>query len=139
MVVAQLGRMGRSRTEPPEAHIYFTTLMYAGWAVPARAYGTRPEDWRSDLEHTYFSEPAPSDPKVNRTSLFRRSDGAGSDAAEHPSNPEATKPALIRRVFGGQRTHHQRETKPQAAAVHSRPVLNLLHAQGNRALGEEPR
>ena len=85
MVVAQLGRMGRSRTEPPEAHIYFTTLMYAGWAVPARAYGTRPEDWRSDLEHTYFSEPAPSDPKVNRTSLFRRSDGAGSDAAEHPS------------------------------------------------------
>ena len=56
MVVAQLGRMGRSRTEPPEAHIYFTTLMYAGWAVPARAYGTRPEDWRSDLEHTYFSQ-----------------------------------------------------------------------------------
>ena len=41
MVVAQLGRMGRPRTEPPEAHIYFTTHMYAGWAVPARAYGTR--------------------------------------------------------------------------------------------------
>jgi len=32
--------MGRSRTEPPEAHIHFTTHMYAGWAVPARAYGT---------------------------------------------------------------------------------------------------
>ena len=87
MVVAQLGRMGRSRTEPPEAHIYFTTHMYAGWAVPARAYGTRPEDWRSDLEHTYFSQ-NPHRPilKVNRTSVFRRSDGAGSDAAEHPSS-----------------------------------------------------
>jgi len=41
VVVAQLGRMGRSRTELPETHIYFTTHMYAGWAVPARAYGTR--------------------------------------------------------------------------------------------------
>ena len=98
MVVAQLGRMGRSRTEPPEAHIYFTTLMYAGWAVPARAYGTRPEDWRSDLEHTYFSEPAPSDPKVKRTSVFRRSDGAGSDAAEHPSNCFCLLLTLTRRV-----------------------------------------
>ena len=31
--------------------------MYASWAVPARAYRTRPEDWRSDLEHTTSQNP----------------------------------------------------------------------------------